>query len=496
MSAKQVLLGVDVGTTAAKAAAFDERGEVLAVGRSAYPVDYPQPGWAEQDPEELWQGVVTAIRASIQHLPPNHTVAAMGISSQGATTILLGERDRPLRPAVSWMDMRAKALVPGIESALDRESIYQAIGWPFDAWMPMAHLAWLRRNDPKSWAQMRRVGFVDAYIKLRLCGSLATDPTLAGATGLYDVVNGDWHPRHLEYVGLSPVQLPSVAPSTSIIGTSTPEVTELLGLSKPIPVINGAHDQICSVTAAGVAQPCEALIGTGTAWGVIGAVSQPVYDLSHFLTLEPHTIPGLWCPMRTQGGVGGAVGWLAESLLTGLASSVDRTTLYDDLDKKIQGSPAGARGLVFLAPDRRHGANGNLHGLTLSHTAGDVGRALMEGIVCELRIMAAEMRNAGVCLESLTMTGGATTSTVWPTIVADMLGLSIRIPEMAEAGSRGGAILAGVGCGLYDDVPSGIAAFDLPARMIRPNLENRSVYEDLVARYSAIDHCFEQECAS
>ncbi len=489
----QLLLGIDVGTTAAKAAVFDSHGRTLAVGQGAYPVRYPRPGWAEQDPEALWQGVVTAVRKVTRQLPANAEITALGLSSQGATTVLLDEQDHPVRPAMSWMDMRAADLVPTVEAVLGQEAIYQAIGWPFDAWLPMAHLAWVQQFEAEKWAKTRRVGFVDSYIKLRLCDRLMTDPSLAGTTGLYDIKAGDWQPQHLNFVGLSPVQLPEVAPSTAIVGNLTEATAKILGLPKPIPVINGAHDQISSVTAAGVVQPGQALVGTGTAWVIVGVALEPVYDLAHQLTLEPHTVPGLWCPFRTQGGVGGAVDWLISSVLSGLGGKQKHEALYASLNKHVIDSPVGAKGLIFLAPRRRPDANGHLSGLTLSHTSGDVGRALMEGIACDLSLMANEMQAAGMQMESLTMTGGATYSSVWPNIVADMLNLPLRIPEMAEAGARGGAILASVGSGIYPNVQAAITAFVLPGKQVLPNPVNRACYDELLAQYRQLDHHFAQE---
>jgi sugar (pentulose or hexulose) kinase len=170
--------------------------------------------------------------------------------------------------------------------------------------------------------------------------------------------------------------------------------------------------------------------------------------------------------------------------------------LYAGLNEQALLSPPGARGLIFLAPRRRPGADGHLSGLTLSHTAGDVGRALMEGIACDLGLMAAEMRAAGMRLESLIMTGGATRSSVWPTIVADILGLPLRIPEMAEAGARGGAILAGAGSGVYPDVPTAMATFALPGRELRPDPANRACYDDLMGRYQRLDRCLEPEVSA
>jgi xylulokinase len=483
----KLLLGIDVGTTAAKAAVFDHHGRTLAVGQGTYSISYPHPDWAEQDPEELWQGVINAVHGATKQLPADAEIGALGLSSQGSTTILLNEHDNPVRPAISWMDTRANKLVPTIEIALGRDAIYRTIGWPFDSWMPMAHLAWVREFEADKWAQTRRVGFVDSYIKLRLCNRLITDPSLAGTTGLYDINAGDWQPQHLDIVGLSPSQLPEVAPSTAVIGYLTEETADLLGLPKPIPVINGAHDQISSLTAAGVVQPGQVLIGTGTAWVVAGVALDPVFDLARQLTLEPHTAPGLWCPFRTQGGVGGAIDWLIRSVLSGLCEKQELEVLYASLNKHAVDSPAGANGLLFLAPRRRPNATGHLEGLTLSHSAGDLGRALMEGIACDLSLMADEMRAAGVQLESLTMTGGATYSSVWPNIVADMLNLPLQIPEMVEAGSRGGAILASVGSGVYLDVPEAISAFALPGKEILPNPENRTCYDELLAQYRQLD---------
>jgi len=490
-----LLIGLDVGTTAAKAALFDERGRQIALGEHAYGVDYPRQGWAEQDAEELWSGAVSAIQQVVAHIPNRSEVAALGVSAQGATTILVDRQHRPMRPAISWLDQRAAGRVAEIAEELDAQAVYCRAGWPLSPWLPLCTLAWLRQNEPEIFDADPRLCFVDDFIKFRLCGEFVMDPSSASITGLFDVKQSQWHAASIAYIGFDRAHVSSVAPHGTRIAHLTPPAAKVLGLPRSTWVVNGAHDQICCVTAAGVVQPGRILLGTGTAWVIAGVSSRPIYDLARRMCLEPHSMPGLWSPLRSQGGVGASVEWLMNSVLAGPGPSRGREELYACLNQQVIASPPGAHGLIFLPPRGRsnNGADGSLIGLSLSHTPGDVMRALLEGITCDLRLHIQEMRASGVEVDTLIMTGGATRSPIWPSIVADLVKVPVRIPQIAQAGARGAAILATVGAEIYPDVRSAVDAFRVPGREIFPDQGRSEEYDALFTRYQRFDGIIEEE---
>jgi xylulokinase len=387
------------------------------------------------------------------------------------------------------MDQRAASLMPDLAASLGAERVYYAAGWPLSAWLPLAAVSWLRRHEPGTLDQVRRLCFVDDWIKHRLCGEFVADPSSASITGLFDVKENQWQPGFLQFIGFTPDQLSPVAPHAQPIARLTPQAAETLGLPQTTWVVNGAHDQICGLTAVGAVRPGQVMLGTGAAWVVAGVADRPLYDLARGMCLEPHSIPGLWSPLRSQGAVGACVEWLVTTLLAGLRPGGSREELYASLDRQAAASPLGASGLLFLPPRgrRNEGADGGLVGLSLSHAPGDVGRALMEGVAYDLCVVLAEMRAAGLAMDTLIMTGGATRSPLWPAIVADVLGVPVYIPEIAQAGARGAAILAGVGAGLYPDIPAALVAFNMPNRQILPDQQHHGEYNSLVARYRYFD---------
>jgi xylulokinase len=490
----KLIVGLDVGTTVIKAVLFDEEGKQIAVGEYACPVNYPRPQWAEQNPEELWRGTISAIHQIAPEIGDQDDVVALGVSAQGATTILLDDNNKPVRPAISWMDQRAASLLPTIAEGLDAERVYYAAGWPLSAWLPVSAIGWLRQYESGVFEKARRLCFVDDFIKFRLCGEFATDPSSAAITGLFDVRQNQWHPESLEFIGFDQDQLSRVEPHGLPISYLTPQAAEILGLSRSALVVNGAHDQICCVTAVGAVEPGQVMLGTGTAWVVAGVSDWPIYDLARKMCVEPHSIPGLWSPLRSQGGVGACVEWFVNKVLGGLNPGVGREVLYMCFNEQVSASPPGANGLVFVPPRGRksNGADGGIVRISLSHTTGDMGRALMEGVVCDLRIYIDEMRQSGMKTETLIMTGGATNSPIWPSIVADMIKVPVRIPAISQAGARGAAILASVGAGIYPDIPSALESFRVPSREVLPNQARYEEYDTLFVRYQDFDHLVNQ----
>ncbi|MEJ5200380.1 MAG: FGGY family carbohydrate kinase, partial [Anaerolineae bacterium] len=241
-----LLIGLDVGTTAIKAFAFDAEGRVRAAASHPCRLLMPQSGWVEQDADELWRGAVSALRGVAEQLAPGDEVLALAQSSQGGTTIPVDAAGEPLCHAISWMDGRAQAEKEELERADLAEMIYRRTGWPLMAGLPLQHIRWLRRERPTLCAAARHFLFVNDFIGRRLTGELCMNPSDASITQLFDIETGRWDEELLALAGIRGDQLSPVRPSGVPVGRLTAAAAALTGLPVGLPVINGAHDQYCA----------------------------------------------------------------------------------------------------------------------------------------------------------------------------------------------------------------------------------------------------------
>ena len=455
-----LLLGLDVGTTATKALAFDLKGNVVASASRGYGLITPHDDWVEQDPEELWRAVVETTRAVASRIGPEDRVVALGQSSQGGTTIPVDEDGRPTYKAISWMDQRAHDAARREEENQGADWLYRMTGWPLFSGLPLQHIGWLRQHRPSAFAETRRFLFVNDFIGERLAGTHCMNPADATITQLMNVETGDWDERLLSIVGISRDQLSPMHPSGYVVGKLTANASEITGLPAGLLVVNGAHDQYCAAVATGVTQPGLVLLSCGTAWVVLGVPESLQVGLQTGMAVSRHAVRDRWGAMRALGGVGTSVEWLIDQVWGGLAPSSDRGLLYKAINEEVVASPPGAGGLLFYPLAGGHAnmlgtARGGLLGLSLSHSRGDVARAVMEGVAFELRWALEEIRDAGLAVGEMSMVGGATSNPVWPSIVADVTSTSVVLPAVREAASRGAAILAGVGAGIVPDPDAG-----------------------------------------
>ncbi len=487
---RQLLLGLDVGTTATKAAIFDLQGAIVAVATRPYTLLTPRPGWVEQDPDELWQAVVGTIRELVSRQAPGDRVIALSLASQGGTTILGDGAGTPLHPAISWMDERGSRQARGIRQTLGEEFVRRTTGWPLGDTLPLQHLGWLRDERPTVLERAERVLFVNDFILQRLAGHAIMNPSDATMTQLFNIAAGDWDAYLLEEIDLLRGKLSRVEPSGHALGTLTPEASRLTGLPPDTLVVNGAHDQYCAAVGTGVTRPGTVLLSSGTAWVILAVPETLEAGLASGMAISCHAIPGRWGAIRSLGGVGASLEWLLRTLEPatrdpGTRAGEERSADYVALNAAAGRSEAGARGLLFYPLVGGHsrigaGRGAFLH-LTLEHTYGDMARAIMEGTCFELRWALDEITAGGVPVNSLTLVGGAAASPLWPQIIADSTGLSLSLPTDRQAAARGAAIIAGVGAGLFPDMESGFELFREHETHLVP--ANTAHYEEAFARY-------------
>jgi sugar (pentulose or hexulose) kinase len=495
---RELLLGLDVGTTATKALLLDRSGDEVASASCGYGLITPQDGWVEQEPEELWRGVVTACR-SVQaragisgRAGDPGRIVAIGLSSQGGTTIPVGASGLPIHNAFSWMDQRAHEQGRRMREQVGAEFVYRTTGWRLGSGLPLQHIAWLREHRAEVFSATRQFLFVNDFVTQRLTGRQCTNPSDAGITQLLNLDTGDWDRRLLELAGVRLEQLSPVRPSGYPVGRLTVEASAATGLPQDALVVNGAHDQYCAAVGAGVMLPGQVLLSCGTAWVILAVPESKEVGLECGMGVSHHAIGARWGALRSMAGVGTSLDWFLENAWGGKVGGEGRTNLYEAANRAVAQSPPGARGIHFFPLSGGHGvahgrsSGGGFVGLSLAHSREDMTRAVMEGIALELRWLLQEMDQSGLHVAELTMVGGAAESPVWPQIVADASGIPVALPSSKQAASRGAAILAGVGAGIFADAEAGFAAFGGQESRLEPIARHRDVYDDAFRGYQEL----------
>jgi xylulokinase len=432
------VLGLDLGTSRVKALLCTTDGTVLGRGAAGYQVAAPRDGWAETDPEQWWQAARSAVRAALGPAPAQ--VAGLAIVGQMHGLVLYAERAVVLRPAIVWLDGRASAEV-GDYLRLPAD-LRARLGNAPSAGMAGPILLWLSRHEPGLYRQARWMLSPKDWLRTRLTGEPATDPTDASGTLLFDLERDAWATDVAEALGLRTDLLPPILPSAQVAGHLLPAAAEALGLPAGIPVAAGAADTAASLLAADLPAPDWALLILGTGGQLIVPVpaSADVGATNLFRSVGPGTY-------RLAGAqnVGAALDWVRRTL----GASWDE--LYGTAERPWSASTPVF--LPYLAGERwaHRDSGGAWTGLTLAHGREDLMRAALEGVAFLLRGQLDELRAAGCAPAKIMLAGGGSTPPAWRQLLADVLDLPLYPAGTDELTVRGATNLAAIAAGTVPD---------------------------------------------
>ena len=440
-------LGLDVGTTGAKAAVVDREGKVLARGYREYELIFPGENRVEQNAEDWWSASKDAVRQALGKLARPEEITALSLSTQGATMLPVDRRGDPLRLALTWMDGRAAAEAEELTDALGYDVIYRKSGWRPEAELDAAKILWLRKHEPRLFRDAAYFVSTLEFMNYRLTGKCAADPTNAAIRQIFDIGTGGYDPAILGLIGLETGRLPEVLPVGAPLGTLLPGAAAEFGLSPHVRVYNGAHDQYCASLGVGAVREGDLLLATGTAWVVLGVTGRPLYT-SSYLAPGIHPVKGLWGAIASLASAGSVLKWY-------------KRVIGDDfsvMDREAETHLDSSRGLFFFPylagagfPHGMPELKGTLTGLDLRHDKYDIARALMEGVGFETALTLEEFRKAGVEIRRMTMTGGASRSRFWCGLLRYITGCEILVSREADTASVGAALIAAVGDGCFRD---------------------------------------------
>ncbi|HEV2459167.1 MAG TPA: xylulokinase [Ktedonobacterales bacterium] len=488
------LLGIDVGTTGAKALLCRaDDGAVLAAGFAPYPLHHPQPSWAEQDPADWWQACGTATRACLAEAAASgvapQSVRGVALSGQMHGAVLLDDAGEVVRPCIIWADQRSGAECDEIHRRVGLERLVELTGNPALTGFTAAKVLWVRNHEPEAFARARRLLLPKDYIRLRMTGEPAIERSDAAGTNLLDIHTGDWAPEVLDALDLPVSLLPLVVGSTDVCGTLAADAARHLGLPSGTPVAGGGADNACGATGAGVVAPGPALLSIGSSGVVLAASPTPQIDRSTPLPRIHtffHAMPNTWYLMGVTQAAGLSLRWARDTF--GGAESGD----YDTLTAEAARVPPGAEGLLFLpylqgerAPHLDPLARGAWIGLTAAHRRGHLVRAVLEGVAFSLKDCFALLSEQGLPLTEIRVTGGGARSPLWRQICADILERPVVTLAADEGPAFGAALMAGTAVGLYPSLPAACARTVQLGGAVTPDSSLAPAYRAHYALYCA-----------
>ena len=487
-----LVIGVDGGTESLRAGVYDETGRCLATASQPYQTHFTAGARAEQDPEEWWRALGSAVREAVSRsgVAPE-AVQALAVDTTCCSVVALDGQGRAVRPAIIWMDVRADKEAADVLATGDEALAVNGAGeGPVSAEWMVPKALWLKRHEPDHFDQAATIGEYQDFMTLRLTGRRVGSLSNASVRWHYSTQRpGGWPLGLLDALDLSELAAKwpaELLPAGAPIGPLTGAAAAHLGLPASTLVVQGGVDALIAVVGLGVAQPGQLALITGSShlqYGIVGEGGA-------------QALPGLWgaypdalYPGRAilEGGqtsTGSIVNWLRR-----IGGGVDLATL----NREAEALQPGCDGLLVLdhfqgnrTPYTDPLSRGAFVGLTLAHGMPHLFRAAIEGICLGTRAILDRMAEAGFQGSEIVVGGGAARSELWLQIHADTAGLPVRVPDTADPALLGAAILAQVGLGAFATIDDGIAAMTRPGRMLAPRPEAQAAYAEIYGRYSGL----------
>ena len=461
--AKQLLIGIDVGTSGCKSLLIDNQGAVVARASEEYPLSTPQPGWSEQDPDHWWGAVKRTIKRVLEDIHSVTDIKAIGLSGQMHGLVVLDKDSKVIRPCILWNDQRTEKQcqeiyeqVGGVKELLQLTNNRMLPGYTG------GKVLWVREEEPLYYEKIRMMLNPKDYIRFCLTGEYATEVSDASGTGLFDVRNRKWSYRLLEILEIPKEWLPRCFESSEVSGKLSDRMAKELGLPGELPVVGGGGDAVVQTTGTGLIEP--GILGTtiGTAGNVTMALDRCCNNPEGRLQVFCNNMPDKWHVMGVTLAAGGSLRWFRDVLGQPEKEVSKRTgkDAYELLSLEASMAKPGSEGLFFLpyligerCPHADPRARGAFIGLTLRHTKSHLARSILEGVIFSLRDVTELMKGMGLPLTVIRTSGGGAVSPLWRQIHADVFNRNVAtVSASAEGGAYGAALVAGAGFGIWSTV--------------------------------------------
>ncbi|MDO4888208.1 MAG: FGGY family carbohydrate kinase [Actinomycetaceae bacterium] len=481
MNANGYVIGIDMGTGSARAGIFDATGRQVGFGSARWATTHAQPGWAEQDPAEWWERTVEAVHAALTQaaIEPSQ-IEAISMDATSCTVVCLDADDAITRPAILWMDVRSVQEAERILATGDPALRLCGQGAVSAEWgLPKA--MWIKDNEPEVFARTATICDETDWLVHRLTGLWTMSESHAAGKYFYDASAGGWPTSLYKAVGAMDILAKFPAKVTAvgqIVGPLLADVAEELGLPAGIPVVEGGIDAYMGAIGLGVATPGRIALITGSSHVLTGQLDEPVYTRGIWGSFANATVPGYFTFDGGQVSTGVVVEWFLKNLAGASHIESEKTgeSVYDILTRQAEQIPIGCDGLLALdhfqgnrAPHFDARSRGMFWGLTLHHTEAHMFRAILESICFGTEAIFEALRSAGAPVEEIIVSGGATNNRLWLQMHADVSNVPLVLTDVTEGPALGSAMVAAVGAGWYEDIPTASLAMTKTAEVIQPD---------------------------
>ena len=472
-------LGIDLGTSSVKLLVVDEKGTIVKSISREYPLYFPHPGWSEQNPEDWWSAVQSAVSELAQSVDVSQ-IAGIGCGGQMHGLVVLDSDDNVIRPAILWNDGRTAKEVDYLNGEIGKDRLSALTANIAFAGFTAPKLLWMRNNEPGKFAKIAKIMLPKDYINYKLTGVHACDYSDASGMLLLDVENKCWSKEMLDICGISETQMPKLFESYEVIGTVKPG----LGLPETAKVVGGAGDNAAAAVGTGTVGAGACNISLGTSGTIFISSNKFGVDPNNALHAFAHA-DGHYHLMGCMLSAASCNKWFYEGILD--------TKDYAAAQGSISEERLGRNNVFFLpylmgerSPINDTDARGTFVGMTMDTGRADMVQAVMEGVTFAIRDSFEVAKSLGIDIRRSKLCGGGAKAPIWRKMLADILNIAIDLPQTEEGPGYGGAMLAMVGCGAYPSVKACADALVKVTDTVYPDPEAAARYEAKYQRFRAI----------
>lgn len=442
-------LGVDLGTSSMKVLLVDQTGKVCKTASRSYPLEFPQPGWSQQNPDDWWNALCQCIPELLDGEDASQ-IAGLAVGGQMHGLVVLDENDAVIRPAILWNDGRTAKETETLNNDFGKERLLSLTGNIAFAGFTAPKLLWMKEHEPQFFSKIRKIMLPKDYLVYRLTGVHSCDLSDASGMLLLDVKNRCWSQEMLRYCGISEEQMPRLYESYEPVGTVLPSIAASLGLSPDTVVAAGAGDNAASAVGTQTVGDCACNISLGTSGTVFISSKEfrlpPEGNLHAFAHAD-----GSYHLMGCILSAASAYGWWSRDILRADSDAQEQDGIHDD--------QLGRNPVFFLpylmgerSPHNDPSARGAFLGMSMDTSRAQMTQAVMEGVAFAIRDSVEIARSLGIQVTSSGLCGGGAKSLLWRKIMANVLNMEIQVPLLEEGAGYGAAVLAMVACHAFDSV--------------------------------------------
>lgn len=481
----QLYLGIDVGTYSSKGVLVDLEGKIIKSHVVEHTMDIPQPGWAEQNADQVWwNDVVKICNALIDGSPfKGGDVRAIGLSAIGPCVLPLDVNGQPLRPGILYgVDTRANKEINYFNETYGEDEIFKFSGMALSSQAAGPKILWIKNNEPEIWKSTRYIMTASSYLVYKLTGEKVIDKhTASHYMPFIDISSIEWSDKFSKELEIMS-KFPHLGWSDEIAGYVHLQASKQTGLKVGTPVSIGAVDALSEAVSVGVIEPGDLMIMYGSTTFFINVIDKPNFD--NRLWTVGGAFKGQYNLAAGMATTGSLTRWFRDELATDLSEDIAYSELFSEAEK-IQPGSEGIMILPYFSGERTPindpFARGLIIGLTLAHRRKHLFRALLESVAFGIKHNLDTFNSLGSEISKIVAVGGGTKSIEWIRIVSDVSGVPQIVPEITVGASFGDAFLAAIAVG--DIKMKDINQWVNPKEVIYPDEKRNIIYQDLYPIY-------------